>query len=41
MAARDDVREQFSDQLQEIKDARREIAKKRRSNRGDDASADG
>ncbi len=41
MAARDGVREQFSDQLQEIKDARREIAKKRRANRGDDAATDG
>ncbi len=42
MAARHDVRDQFSDQLQEIKDARREIArKKRRANRGDDAPADG
>lgn len=40
-AARDGVREQFSDQLQEIKNARREIAKKRRANRGDDAATDG
>lgn len=41
MDAREDVREQFSDRLQEIKDARREIAKKRRANREDDAATDG
>lgn len=41
MAARESVRDQFADQLQIVKDQRREIAKKRRANRGDDTSADG
>lgn len=41
MAARDAIRDQFADQLQVVKDSRREIAKKRRSNRGDDTPADG
>ena len=40
-AARNSVREQFSDQLKSVKDQRREISKKRRANRGDATSADG
>lgn len=40
-AARDAVRDQFSDEYQAVKEARRDIAKKRRANRGDDAPADG
>jgi len=41
MAARVEVRDQFSEELAQIKDARRELAKKRRAHRGDDAPADG
>lgn len=41
MDARERVRAAFATQLEEIKDARREIAKKRRANRGDDAATDG
>ncbi len=35
------IRDQFSDQMHAIKDARRDLVRKRRANRGDDSSADG
>ncbi len=41
MAARVEVRDQFAEALAEIKVARRELAKKRRDHRGDDAPTGG
>lgn len=40
-AARDEVRTAFATQLEGIKEARRDIAKRRRANREDDSSSDG